>query len=45
MKKTNYRRVKARDYFMTYNNSCDFTPMTENEAYKIIHSGEFIFDE
>ena len=42
---TLYRRVKAKDYFMTFNNSCDFTPMTENQAYDIMHSGEFIFDE
>ena len=41
---TLYRRVKARDYFMTFNNSCDFALMTENQAYKIMHSGEFIFD-
>lgn len=42
---TLYRRVKAKDYFMTFNNSCDFTPIAENQAYKIMHSGEFIFDE
>ena len=29
------------DYF---NNCCDFTPMTENQAYDIMHFGEFIFD-
>ena len=42
---TLYRRVKAKDYFMTFNNCCDFTPMNENQAYEIMHSGEFIFDE
>lgn len=42
---TLYRRVKARDYFMTFNNCCDFTPITENQAYDIMYSGEFIFDE
>ena len=41
---TLYRRVKARDYFMTFKNCSDFTPMTENQAYDIMHSGEFIFD-
>lgn len=35
----------AKDYFMTFNNGCDFATMTENQAYKIMHSGEFIFDE
>ena len=42
---TLYRRVKAKDYFMTFNNGCDFAPITENQAYKVMRSGEFIFDE
>lgn len=42
---TLYRRVKAKDYFMTFNNCGDFTPMNENQVYDIMHSGEFIFNE
>ena len=42
---TIYRRVKARDYFMTFFTDSDVRPLTDNEAWKVMHSGEFVYDE